>query len=165
MIPVDPVRPNVSRGVVIVRQEQQASIVRAPIAGLLTWLVPGLGHIFLGHRGRGLVLLVAVTATFWSGVAIGGVTSTVDPREHRLWFFAQVCTGGNTGVAYALNRAVRSTWTPGETHAGSHWVSAEVAVHYTGIAGLLNLLVILDAIVRADRRPQLAGRRGRRGVA
>ena len=32
-----------------------------------------------------------------------------------------------------------------------HWLPADVGVHYTGVAGLLNLLVILDAVARADR--------------
>jgi hypothetical protein len=32
----------------------------------------------------------------------------------------------------------------------AYWASAEVGVHYTGVAGLLNLLVIFDAIARAE---------------
>lgn len=32
-------------------------------------------------------------------------------------------------------------------------LSTEVGVHYTGVAGLLNLLVILDAIGRAEPSP------------
>lgn len=130
------------------------SVFRTPLAGLLAWAVPGLGHIFLGHRGRGLVFLVTITATFWSGVAIGGVRGTVDPHERSLWFVAQLCTGGNTGAAYLLNRAVTPS---GERHARTapkyvppYWVAAEVGVHYTGVAGLLNLLVVLDALALAE---------------
>ena len=130
-------------------------MVRVPIAGLLSWIVPGLGHLFLGDRGRGIVLLVTITATFWSGVAIGGVTSTVDAKEHTLWFAAQLCTGGNTGAAYLLGQSVRADLLEvrgkKQKPLPAHWISAEVGVHYTGVAGLLNLLVILDAMVRAER--------------
>ncbi len=134
--------------------QPESSLIRAPVAGVLAWLVPGLGHLFLGHRGRGLVFLVAITATFWTGVAIGGVQSTVDPHERTLWFLAQVCSGGNTAAAYALHVAVDSVASSARTKPpAGHWLSAEVGVHYTGVAGLLNLLVILDAVSRAEGTP------------
>jgi len=127
-------------------------LLTAPIAGFLGWLVPGLGHIYLGHRVRGLVCLVTITVTFWSGVAIGGVQATVDPQERTLWFMAQLCTGGNTLAAYGLHRVVEPQPAAGQRPAAvsAHWLSSDVGVHYTGVAGLLNLLVILDALGRAD---------------
>ncbi len=137
--------------------QSQSSLLRAPIAGLLAWLVPGLGHIFLGHRGRGIVFLLTITATFWTGVAIGGVRATVDPHERTLWFLAQLCTGSNTGAAYALNVAIAPTTpSPGWNASAGPWLSAEVGVHYTGVAGLLNLLVILDALGRVEAKPSPA---------
>lgn len=130
------------------------AVFRAPVAGFLAWLVPGLGHFFLGHRGRGLVFLVTITATFWSGVAIGGVRATVDPQDRALWFVAQLCTGANTAVAFAMSRTLTATSQPGpkepSKYVPPYWVSAEVGVHYTGVAGLLNLLVVLDAIALAE---------------
>lgn len=144
--------------------ETQPSLARMPIAGLLAWLVPGLGHLYLGDRSRGLVLLVTITVTFWSGVAIGGVRGTVDPQERKLWFVAQVFTAGNAAAAWSLNRV--STPPPGPDGGKplkGDWSSSEVGVHYTGVAGLLNLLVILDAIGRAD--PAFIARRRRREAA
>ena len=32
-----------------------------PIAGLLAWLAPGLGHLYLGERVRGVVCLITIT--------------------------------------------------------------------------------------------------------
>jgi len=129
---------------------QPRTLLAAPIAGFLAWLVPGLGHIYLGHRTRGLICLVTITATFWTGVAIGSVQGTVDPRERTLWFMAQMCTGGNTVAAVALRQAVVTRATPGHPTYVPSWMSADVGVHYTGVAGLLNLLVILDALTRAE---------------
>ena len=141
--------------------EPESTAIRASVAGLLAWLIPGLGHLYLGYRGRGIVLLATITVTFWTGVAIGGVRATVDPQERKLWFVAQIGTGGNTVVALALHRRVELHLPPTERSGPvAHWLSADVGVHYTGIAGLLNLLVILDAIVRADRP---AGERRNRG--
>jgi hypothetical protein len=122
-----------------------------PIAGILAWIIPGLGHIYLGHRTRGLVLLVTITATFWTGVAIGSVQGTVDPTERRLWFLAQMGTGGNAISAFALNQiTTRAVRADNRKPVVTNWVAAEVGVHYTGVAGLLNVLVIFDAVGRAD---------------
>jgi TM2 domain-containing membrane protein YozV len=130
-------------------------VLQAPIAGLLAWLFPGLGHFYLGQRARGLVLLVTITITFWAGVAIGGVRGTVDPQERKLWYVAQLCTGGHTLAATALHKWVDRGGTPAPP---AHWLSADIGVHYTGVAGLLNLLVIFDAIGRADPSRQRKGR-------
>lgn len=131
-----------------------------PIAGLLAWLVPGLGHLYLGLRGRGAVCLVTITATFWTGVAIGGVRGTVDPKERKLWFIAQLCSAANTAAAYGLSRSnARALAREGKAPPVAHWASADVGVHYTGVAGLLNLLVILDAISRAEALPAAKKRR------
>jgi len=132
-------------------------LVRMPIAGFLAWLVPGLGHIYLGDRGRGLVCLITITATFWSGVAIGGVRSTVDPQQRKLWFVAQLGTAGNAVAGYALHLAVEPLRNPGEKTPAAltaHWAAVDVGTHYTGVAGLLNLLVVFDVIGRADRLPR-----------
>ena len=137
-------------------------VVRVPLAGLLAWIVPGLGHLFIGERVRGLIYLITITVTFWGGVAIGGVRDTVDPRARTAWFMAQTCTGVNSLAAYQWGE--RSRRDPQASAAGwAHYsyISAETAVVYTGIAGLLNLLAIFDALVRADAvsvrpRPNLA---------
>ena len=126
-------------------------VLRVSVSGLLAWIIPGLGHIYLGLRIRGLVLLVTITATFWTGVAIGGVRETVDPQEKKLWFIAQIFNGGNTLSAYALSQSIaRTAAGSGSPAPMGHWLSADVGVHYTGVAGLLNLLVILDAVGCAE---------------
>jgi len=142
-------------------------MARLPVAVFLAWLIPGAGHLFLGHRARGLIFLVTITLTFWTGVAVGGVRGTVDPQERGLWFLAQVCNGGNAlsglllhkmvqpppvapAVEQAAHRLGRASASARATYAG-HWLGLDVAVHYTGVAGLLNLLVIFDVILRAER--------------
>ncbi len=126
-------------------------VVRVPLAGLLAWAVPGLGHLFIGERVRGLIYLVTITVTFWSGVAIGGVCDTVNHRERKAWFMAQSCTGIHALGAHLWGQRLgRGEDAPLEVKA--HWMSAETGVVYAGVAGLLNILVILDALARADVR-------------
>ena len=148
-------------GVIALSTQEASFTVRTPIAGLLAWILPGLGHFYLGHHAHGLVFLVMIMATFWSGVAIGGAASTVNPRERKLWFVAQIFTGGNTLAAYGLTARVRQDLSASDRpYVPRCWISADVGVHYTGVAGLLNLLIILDAISRAD--PSNVARRSKR---
>lgn len=151
-----------------------SDLLRAPLAGILSWALPGLGHLYIGERKRGLILMITIAATFWTGVAVGGAASTVDPQARRLWFVAQIMSGGHALGALGLHdlilrRAERSGMfdvhhRPRDLSAYfGHWMSIDVGVHYTGIAGLLNLLVILDAIARAD--PAAAQRRAAAGAS
>lgn len=129
-----------------------ASIFRAGLAGLLGWIVPGLGHVFIGDRVRGIICMATIVLTFWTGIAIGGVRGTVDPRERTLWFMAQLCTGTNAGLAYVIRENIVSGDSLTQRASSPPpWVSSEIGVHYTGVAGLLNILVILDAMARAER--------------
>lgn len=135
-----------------------SAIFKVPVAGMLSWLLPGLGHLYAGERTRGLIIMITIGVTFWGGVAIGGVNHTVDPQRKKLWFMAQICAGAHTVAAYAWGEHARNDLTD-EDLAPSRWSSVEVALVYTGVAGLLNILAILDALMRADptyRREKLA---------
>ncbi len=137
--------------------------LKIPAAGLLSWILPGLGHIFVGDHKRGLIILLTIATTFWGGIAIGGVRETVHPQKKKLWFIAQVCNGSHALIAYRWGLDLRAR--PSEQRAAdANWQTIEVGVVYTGVAGLLSVLVILDALMRADptSRPPApqAGSRG-----
>jgi len=104
--------------------------------------------LFLGERARGLIFLVVIAVTFWSGVAVGAVRYTVDPQERTAWFMAQICSGSHALAAYRWSKSVQKQ-TP-EPKASPAFQSSEAGVVYTGVAGLLNVLVIFDALVRAE---------------
>jgi hypothetical protein len=54
---------------------------------LLAWVLPGLGHLFLGRRRRGWVFLAVVLATYGLGLASDGAASVID-RTQPLTFLA-----------------------------------------------------------------------------
>jgi hypothetical protein len=68
-------------------------------ATALAWLIPGMGHVFMGRARRGVIIFAAVTALFWSGIAIGGVM-TVDSRFEKWWFYAQMLSGANGVISW-----------------------------------------------------------------
>lgn len=77
------------------------------LAAVLAWLVPGAGHVYLGRVARGLVLFLTVSATFWGGIAIGGVM-TIDPRNERWWFVAQALTGVHGLIGWQYQQSVQT---------------------------------------------------------
>lgn len=129
------------------------SELRIPIAGVLTWLLPGAGHLFIGEKVRGAIFLVAITLTFWTGVAIGGAKSTVAPKERQLWFLAQICAGGHSMASIGLGNMISAADGERPSDLIAYGGVEEVAVIYTATCGLLNILIFLDVLVRAEKVP------------
>ena len=115
-----------------------------PLAAVLAWLVPGAGHFYLGLRKRALLLFIAIELTFFIGLYIGTLR-IVNPAQSMFWFVAQVLAGLNTIVAHLWSTSSEAT-----TPLIHDW-SYHMAVLYTGIAGLLNLLAVFDTVIRAGR--------------
>ena len=133
---------------------------RVPVAGLLGWLLPGAGHFFIGEHARGTIFLAAIAVTFWGGVAIGGVKNTINPKERQFWFLGQICAGGHTLAAMLWSRQIERPpdSSPEHTRIIAYGRAEEVSVVYTAICGMLNLLIILDVLVRAEKMPAKAER-------
>lgn len=115
--------------------------------------MPGLGHWWIGDRARAVVLFLIVTTTFWGGVAVGGVRSVVSERENGPWIAAQLCMGPQALVALQASSSLRKQEATDEDHRTSFkapWPSGDIGVIYAGVAGLLNLLVILDVLARVE---------------
>jgi hypothetical protein len=107
-------------------------------ACLLAWVLPGAGHLYLGRRGKGLLFLGAIGALFLLGVAMKSrlqlYLGLEDPLA-LLFSIAQMAVG----VPYFLARVLG--FETGQVTA----VTYEYGNTYTAVAGLLNILVILDA--------------------
>lgn len=149
-----------------------AAISKAIQAGLWSWLVPGVGHWRLGQRGLAIVFFLAVSLPYWTGVAFGGILDSINPRTNKWVFLAACGVSGYTipgfFVSQTLERSVlRETGlrnVPDPLRAPedqlrlsavrkrymSFFPESDVAQIYIASAGLLNLLVILDAIARAQ---------------
>jgi hypothetical protein len=120
----------------------QARVVRQPLViGLLALAVPGLGHALLGRPRRGAAFLVIVTIAFGVGLVLDGRLPVVD-RAKPLSFLAAVTT---TATGF-LNAAARAAgWGSGDIRSATF----EYGTTYLLSAGLMNLLLVLDAVDRA----------------
>ncbi|MBK8268421.1 MAG: hypothetical protein IPK83_09020 [Planctomycetes bacterium] len=74
------------------------------LGAILAWLVPGLGHWWIGERQRAVIFFIVISVTFWGGIAVGGVRSAVTAKENGLWIAAQLCTGPQSLFALSVSR-------------------------------------------------------------
>jgi hypothetical protein len=114
------------------------------LLALAAWLVPGSGHLWLGRRRKGLVFLVVLTAMFAFGLALKGRLFPFDSSE-PLVFLAAVADLA-MGLPYFLASAIG--FDQGQVAA----VTFEYANAFLIVAGLLNMLVVLDAFDTAVGR-------------
>lgn len=142
---------------------------------LLSWLLPGLGHMAMGDRKRGLILCVTICSLFVSGLLIGGM-GVLDYRLNRAWFFGQMFNG--PAVVLAVTRAQWMMAHPDanpveEASRNNNYLGRdqylgtpddpnvyqpsfgrpnEVGILYTALAGLLNLFIFYDVLDRSALR-------------
>ena len=118
---------------------------RTVAAGLLSWVWPGLGHLFLRRRGKGLILMGAILALFVLGVSMDSRLKLhlglEDPLA-VLFSLAQMGIGAPYVMARLLGYEAGLVTSP----------SYEYGNTFTAVAGLLNILVILDALDTARGR-------------
>jgi len=110
--------------------------------GALAWLVPGGGHYALQEKRRAVVIFVSILLTFVVGLYVGSI-GVIDPVHARPWYAAQVM---NTPLVMLLGRI---------SAGGNYRVfgrANEIGQIYTSIAGLLNLLCIVNAVYTAHLR-------------
>jgi len=134
---------------------EEKSALASPLAGtssatafvacLLAWLLPGAGHLYLRRKGKGLVFLFCLVALFVLGVAMQSKLQLHLGFDDPLAFIvslAQMALGG----PYLLARFL------GEGEGLVTAVTYEYGVTFTAVAGLLNILVMLDAYDTATGR-------------
>ena len=109
------------------------------LVGIAAWAVPGGGHFLIRQRKHAIVIFVTVSLTFLGGLYIGSI-GIIDPVGAKPWYLAQMLVSPAVGLLGQIAQQ------------GSYPVygrPADYAQIYTALAGLLNLLCILNAVYRA----------------
>jgi hypothetical protein len=112
---------------------------RAFAAALLAWVFPGLGHLYLGRRAKALVLMGCLLALFVLGVGMDSRLSLHVGLEDPLALLFSLAQMG-VGAPYVLARLLG--YEAGLVTSPNY----EYGNTFTAVAGLLNVLVILDAL-------------------
>ncbi|MGE0758249.1 MAG: DUF6677 family protein [Pirellulaceae bacterium] len=145
------------------------------VAGVLAWLIPGLGHIYQRRYAKGILFLVCILGTFFYGLGMahGHVVYASLTREDFRWqYVCQLGVGASALPALVQNYWVRRGNEPllqgfmapprnvvvaansreeYEADELSKWHLRyhsyfELGTLYTMIAGLLNVLAVYDAV-------------------
>jgi hypothetical protein len=110
----------------------------------VAWLVPGAGHLWLGRTQKGIIFLVALPLMFATGLWLEGRLFPFQPSEPLVALAAFADIG--IGIPYFIAKALRL--------GGGNVVAAtyEYGNTFIIVAGLLNMLVVLDAFDVAQGR-------------
>jgi hypothetical protein len=122
--------------------------VRAPVAHelrssqlvllcLAAWAVPGSAHLWLGRRAKGLIFLVALPLMFAIGLGIEGRLFPFDVSQPLVGLAALADLG--IGIPYFIANSLG--YGMGQVRA----VTYEYGNAFVIVAGLLNMLVVIDA--------------------
>lgn len=149
-----------------------------PVGAILAFAFPGAGHWYQGEHRRAVLLAIGILGLFFGGLLIGGI-DVVDSRHDRLWFVGQVLVGPVAlGTDYlhqhrfkGIDPATQAARSPlpnevkgpdGGLRPGPAGSSPpiskslgkmnEIGTLYCTIAGMLNLIVIIDAAFPSRRR-------------
>lgn len=101
------------------------------------WAIPGAGHLWLGRRSKGLVFLIALALMFVLGLALRGRLFPFDLSEPLVCLAAVADVG--IGLIYLVASALG--YGAGDVRA----VTYEYGNTFLIVAGLLNVLVVIDA--------------------
>ena len=129
------------------------------IVALAGWLVPGAGYYLLGQRTRAVVIGVSVIALFLLGVLVAGIAVVEAPNFggpmggplgivgrllQKPWFLGQLMTGPLGLVSAWIGQGVADDYPAAKARLG------EIGTLYTAVAGMLNLLAVIDSSHRAS---------------
>jgi hypothetical protein len=128
-----------------------------PVVLLGGFLIPGASHFLFGERRRGVIIGVTVVLLFLAGVLMGGVRVVEFPSSSGPSLLSRILSqpafigqffAGPLALAFGFwSHQVASN--PATADIMSHSRLYDICVLYTGFAGALNLLAIIDATARS----------------
>jgi hypothetical protein len=155
---------------------QEPKVVSPPLIALSSWMVPGLGYWLLGERSRAMVVGITIVLLFLAGILVAGIRVIEVPGFDEQGRRVMVRTGAGPQdqqwilTARPIGEIANKPWYVLQILAGpinligsKFSVEAveypkvkarigEIGTLYTAVAGMLNLLAIIDAAHRAAQR-------------
>jgi len=123
-------------------RSREGHIIFLLIVGLMGWFVPGAGHLALKEKKHAIIIFATIALTFATGIYIGSI-GVINPVGAKPWYVAQIM---NSPTVAILGQMTRTGDYPVYGRPG------EIGQIYTSIAGLLNLLCIVNAVYWAHLR-------------
>jgi hypothetical protein len=120
---------------------------RTLTAMVLAYLVPGAGHLYLGRRARAVAFFCIVVFLFVVGLSIDGDLYTLGRSSGALLRILASLGSLGAGAIYWIAAAMGA-------HGDVTSITYEHGTAFTITAGLMNLLLVLDAFDISEGRKE-----------
>ena len=120
---------------------------RTITAMVFAYLVPGAGHLYLRRTARAVTFFIIVVLMFAIGLAVDGDLYTVGHTGGSLLKLLAALGSMGSGALYFIAVAMGA-------HGDVTSITYEHGTAFTITAGLMNLLLVLDAFDIAEGRKQ-----------
>ena len=112
------------------------------LVALVAWFVPGGGHYILKRKKHAVIISVTIILTFLTGLYIGSL-GVIDSVHAKPWYLSQLMVSPVVSLLGIMSAK------------GDYTVFGrplEIGQIYTSIAGMLNLLCIINAVYLAHMK-------------
>lgn len=109
---------------------------------MLAWLLPGAGHFYIGKKWKGAVFFFSLTVLFIAGLWMHGVIFVPGGEDLQSFLISILGTIGDLGLVVYYILSLLMYHSEGEISYRFY----ETGMLYTLVAGVLNYLIIVDAI-------------------
>ena len=120
---------------------------RTIVAIILSYLVPGAGHLYLGRRGRAVAFFAIVVVMFLIGISIDGELYTFARAGGSLLRVLAALGTAGAGLLYFVSLMLG-------VHGDITSITYEHGTAFAITAGLMNLLLMLDVFDIAEGRKE-----------
>ena len=117
------------------------------VAMLLAYLIPGMGHFYLGRRERALAYFAIVVTLFVVGLRLDAILYTFANANKQLINLLAAVASMGSGALYLFGRMFGPA---GDIKS----LTYEYGRMFTVTAGLMNLLLVLDCYDISVRRKE-----------
>lgn len=113
------------------------------IIGIISWFLPGVGHIVQGRWKRGLILAAVIWLMFIAAVFSGGIYYPGFAfKDGQLLYLLNIFAKFGNGLGAFIGFLLSSNPPPNV----ASWATFEYGGRFLEVAGLLNYLTIIDAL-------------------
>lgn len=113
------------------------------LIGIISWLIPGLGHLIQGRMARGIIIGAVIWTMFIIAIISGGAYYPgFEFKDGALLYLLNIFARLGNGLGAIISFFLSVNPPPNV----AAWATFEYGGRFLEIAGLLNYLAVIDAV-------------------